>query len=793
MSNTERRSSFGESGSKQEHIESVIAMFRNFSPEVPVKNAVVYFWESHNRNPDDKKRTQATVDLIHKEFDLSTCEKYEIRTGYLSRYDYLPRQLKECTEEEVKQAIIRGEKEQDDWIERCSPDLSGFLKVDWWKCISPQDNPHYENCRNLVLDKIKSDADFAAAFAKSVSEFAETHDIDESNGHLYIVEETSWILTLPLQNLNKPVYLLHIGSATSAVVAMFHYFPNLQKAVRWLAPRFTHGIYANVSEFLLDYRNATHAGHSYAMEDRDAVREITLFKKDEDDAQAGMRKQLEEEQAKNELLQSIIGKIPGHVYWLDCNHIYQGCNNLQAEQLRLTASSDIIGKRNCDLHDTEEANKLDDINKKVMETGQENEIEESICVRGKKRNYLSKKAPLVDRRGKVIGLLGLSIDITDRKKAEELKMLSKLQEEKLEGQLELQKFVASVAHDITSPLVSLKCFAKTCINVPEDQRTFLISIVTSIQNITSDLLNRHMKEQKSLCAERMQHLLVHLALQEVIDQKKHRYNDMEMKFHYSYGDDTKFTFVKIDVSNFSRMISNLINNAVEAYDGKPGEIQIFLDQQDQRVRIVIKDKGKGMPQVIVDKINRGEKIETTKQFGHGIGLAQITSTVKLYKGKIFVESTEGMGTTFNISFPATGRPEWMVERVLLPKGSIVVVVDDEEVIYHTWRTLLKELDVELKFFSNAKEAVDFLEGVKRNDTFLLADQELKSSEISGLLLIQQSKMKNRAIIVTNSYDDKDLQEAAEQSGVKILPKQLMLDIPVEEAEMEMVQCAVGGE
>jgi hypothetical protein len=46
----------------------------NFSPQKPVGDAIVYFWESHNKHLDEKEKTQATIDLIYKEFDLTTCE-----------------------------------------------------------------------------------------------------------------------------------------------------------------------------------------------------------------------------------------------------------------------------------------------------------------------------------------------------------------------------------------------------------------------------------------------------------------------------------------------------------------------------------------------------------------------------------------------------------------------------------------------------------------------------------------------------------------------------------------------
>ena len=115
-------------GKDSEEIKSVVALWRNFSPPNPVENAVIYFWESHNKNPDEKMKTQATADLIYKEFDLLSCEKYEVRTGYLSRWNYMPKPLEICTKNEIEKAISRGKEEESEWLNRCQPDFPDFIK-----------------------------------------------------------------------------------------------------------------------------------------------------------------------------------------------------------------------------------------------------------------------------------------------------------------------------------------------------------------------------------------------------------------------------------------------------------------------------------------------------------------------------------------------------------------------------------------------------------------------------------------------------------------------------------------
>jgi phosphoglycerate-specific signal transduction histidine kinase len=389
--------------------------------------------------------------------------------------------------------------------------------------------------------------------------------------------------------------------------------------------------------------------------------------------------------------------------------------------------------------------------------------------------------PLQDDDGKVIGLLGISIDITDRKKAEKLEIKNKLQKIKIDEQEEFKKFTARVVHDITSPLISLEYFAKYCKGLSEDYHATLMSIVTSIRNIAGDLLNRYTQDCNETYSEQEQHILVSLALLELIGHKRYQYKESKTELNYLPDPRAKFAFIKGDLSNFGRMISNLINNSVEAFENKDGTVVLSTKLEDERIKIIIKDNGKGMSQEFVNKINSNISVGTTKKGGHGIGLGQISDTLERYNGKLFVESKEGEGTTITITFSVAERPSWVTERIVLPKGGTVIIVDDEPSIHNIWKTLLKEhiKDFNLVFFTNCTEALAHIESLEdKNKIFLLSDLKFKNNSLHELNVILQNHMQERSLIVTNIHNNKMVYELIEQSGIRILPKQFMSDISI---------------
>lgn len=112
------------------------------------------------------------MDLIPKIFDMATCEKYEIRTGFLSRYNYLEKPLSDSSVYELQEAIIKGEEEQTGWIERCSPSLPAFSQVNWQECISSRKNPFFSKCREILTEKVATDESFSKAYRESSEAYA---------------------------------------------------------------------------------------------------------------------------------------------------------------------------------------------------------------------------------------------------------------------------------------------------------------------------------------------------------------------------------------------------------------------------------------------------------------------------------------------------------------------------------------------------------------------------------------------------------------------------------------------
>ena len=343
-----------------------------------------------------------------------------------------------------------------------------------------------------------------------------------------------------------------------------------------------------------------------------------------------------------------------------------------------------------------------------------------------------------------------------------------------------------MAHDITSPLVSLEVFAKTCKNLPSEQQYVLSGITSSIRNIADDLLQKYKYNKRELDFSKKQNVLVSLALSEVINQKKLQYNNKrDIHISLSYDSSAKYSFINIDQSNFLRTISNLINNAVEACKEKHGIINVKLKVENNKAVIEVSDNGKGMSEKMINQIMSDIPVESTKQNGCGLGLCQVMETARLYHGEINIVSRGEKGTKFIIAFPLTDQPEWISKQINLHENNIVMVLDnDTQILPKEWKKTLKDhiKHSNLHFFKDSQAVNDFIDSLSREErenAFVLMSYNPMDSVSEDILnSVLQGGLMKQAVIMTNAYNDKRLQEFVAMAGGKMVPMKFFKDVNV---------------
>ncbi|KTD79303.1 ATP-binding protein [Legionella waltersii] len=399
----------------------------------------------------------------------------------------------------------------------------------------------------------------------------------------------------------------------------------------------------------------------------------------------------QEIQSIHDYYDNIIALMPGHVYWLDKNNVFLGCNDLQAKDACLGSRKEIVGKTNFDMPWKDQAEELNRINKLVMETGTPNSVEEYAVMANGMSIYLSQKVPLYNKQNEIIGVLGLSMDITERKKMEVA--LRKAKENAEIANQAKTEFIANISHDFHTPLSGIVGMSKLLEEkalTPENKQYArwinesgeqLLELLKSVLEIVSADNIRENDTQFELFDLRKNIQDIANLMQPSLQIRN---NQFEIQI-----DESMPEFVITDGVKLRKALLNLLDNAIQYTER--GIITLKIDvlgieNNYVQLKFNIIDTGTGVPIELQPKIfdhYARPSTEKGKHGGYGVGLHIAQKYVGLLGGEIDLISEVGKGSTFFFTLNmkikteddyAVDLSKW--EKGALSKQPLILLVED---------------------------------------------------------------------------------------------------------------------
>ncbi len=359
-----------------------------------------------------------------------------------------------------------------------------------------------------------------------------------------------------------------------------------------------------------------------------------------------------------------------------------------------------------------------------------------------------------------------------------------------------------VSHDIRSPLSALEMISSQLGELPEDRRIIIRNSIDRIRDIANSLSSGGVGAAVVASVEvgRVDGLSVssseggiqeNVLLLPIIDlmiseKRLEIRNKVGISISFEQTRSSYGLFSKINVPEFKRALSNLINNAVESLSLDAGKVDVTLREGAQgKVEICIKDNGKGIPEPLLGKVGvRGNTFN--KEGGSGLGLAHAKETIEAIGGTLKIESKVNLGTTVTIDLPREVAPDWFVPELRIPSGSKVIVFDDDQSIHQIWKGRfdsagLAGSGVQLLHFSGPRELQKYYSQsfAELDQAIFLMDYEILGVAESGLDLIEQLGIQAQSILVTSRYEEPSIRARCEQMGVRLIPKSMSGFVPIE--------------
>jgi len=306
-----------------------------------------------------------------------------------------------------------------------------------------------------------------------------------------------------------------------------------------------------------------------------------------------------------------------------------------------------------------------------------------------------------------------------------------------EEQKEFKKNVGQAVHDIRSPLASLQMFAKFCPSLPEEERTDLINISSTISDIANDLLNKydsnlHTNSCNNQYEDKPQLVLISSLLSQVIKEKKYQYIQYPVEFILHLPQNYHLAQLNIQPTSLKRALSNIINNAVDALDGKKGKIILRLAISAEHITIIVSDNGNGMPDEVKNKIMQGISVTSGKTEGHGIGMEQVREMLQRNNGTLEIDSIINLGTSIKMTFAREALSDKIHDNL---RHVDLIIVDDDELLLDTFtKFLFKDMIVDT--YINPHK---LLENIYKyaHETKIAIDNNYKNSDLKGTNIAQK--------------------------------------------------------
>jgi len=371
-----------------------------------------------------------------------------------------------------------------------------------------------------------------------------------------------------------------------------------------------------------------------------------------------LRRAEDELRRNRDLLASVLDGSADPIFAKDAEGRYVILNRPAAAVFGSTVE-EALGRRTADIPGPVDAAAVEALDREVMETGETRVVENEVLEPdGERRFFLTTKAPWRDAQGRTVGVVGVSREVTLRRRAEAKAQRMQAELTHVSRLSAMGAMATALAHELNQPLTAAANFANAArrmlagdaaLDAGRLEKARQAMAEAADEAVRAGKIVRHLRElvtrgdgEKCLCdINALVEATATLALAGAREQGVAARFDL----------DPRAPQVLVDRVQIQQVVVNLVRNAVEAVLGAPRrEVVVATAMLDaETVEVSVADTGPGLAEEVADRLF--EPFVTTKHHGMGVGLSICRTIVEEHGGWLAAEANPGGGTVFRFVLP----------------------------------------------------------------------------------------------------------------------------------------------